>query len=136
METRRYSISEGEWKVMEMVWRCPGASLHQIVAALEGSGWSYSTIKTLVGRLVNKGLIMADRSVGNSFRYTAAVDSSTCRVQEAHSFLSRVFDGSVSLMMAALARESRLTPQERAELERLAARLDNLPAGEKGDDHP
>lgn len=41
---------------MEVVWRCPGASLHQIVAALEGSGWSYSTIKTLVGRLVNKGL--------------------------------------------------------------------------------
>lgn len=127
-----HSISEGEWKVMEVLWRRPDATLNQIVSDLSRTGWSYSTIKTLLGRLVNKGLVTADRTVGNSFRYTAAADSSACRIRETRHFLSRVFDGSVSMMVAALARESHLTQEEQEQLERLAARLDNLPPEEGG----
>lgn len=127
-----HSISEGEWKVMEVLWRRPDATLNQIVSDLSQTGWSYSTIKTLLGRLVNKGLVTADRTVGNSFRYTAAADSGACRIREIRHFLSRVFDGSVSMMVAALARESHLSQEEQEQLERLAARLDNLPPEEGG----
>ena len=48
-------ISENERKVMEVLWKQPGSSLAQAAKALQGTGRTYSTIKTLQGRLAAKG---------------------------------------------------------------------------------
>lgn len=61
-------ISSAEWKVMEILWAQPEISFSILTKQLEHSGWSASTIKTLLRRLVDKGFVTADKSIGNSFK--------------------------------------------------------------------
>ena len=62
-----HSISESEWKVIEVLWKKPNSNVSDIVNSLESTGWSYSTVKTMLHRLVNKGFVKVDRTVGNCF---------------------------------------------------------------------
>lgn len=110
-------ISESEWKVMEALWQQPGASLSQVVDALSATGWSYSTIKTLLGRLVAKGHVTAQRQ-GKNYNYFPGSEND-CRAEAAHNFLSRVFGGSVSALVASLAKQENLSEQEKTELQNL-----------------
>ncbi len=119
----RKSISDSEWKVMEILWRQPSVTLSEIVEALSGSGWSYSTIKTLLMRLMNKGYVTADKTSKN-FRYSAVISEEACRLKEARGFLDKVFSGSVSLLVAALTKEAKITEQERKELLQLIESMD------------
>lgn len=51
-------ISESEWEVMRVVWTTNGCTSSEIVKVLERKkGWSSSTIKTMVGRLVKKEML-------------------------------------------------------------------------------
>ena len=56
------NISESEWKVLEVLWEKPGSLIGEIRTALADSGWSYSTIKTLVLRLTQKGALYTKES--------------------------------------------------------------------------
>lgn len=51
-------MSAAEWQVMRVVWAHPRSTSHFIVQALQGSmKWQPATIKTLLGRLRNKGYL-------------------------------------------------------------------------------
>lgn len=116
-------ISEAEWKLMEALWETPDSSFSELASALEGNGWSESTVKTLLRRLVDKGYVQADRRVGNHFKYRPAVKEADCRREEARSFLSRVFNGSVSMFLSSLA-DGKLSKGEQERLEALISRLE------------
>lgn len=115
MQTKNYSISESEWKVMKILWDRPDLTLKEIASSLEGTDWSYTTIRTLVTRLLEKGAITADKTAGN-FLYRPAVSENECKRKEMNRFLSRVFDGSVSMLVSTLTKDSNLTEQEQKEL--------------------
>ena len=51
------NISESEWTVMEYLWNNPMVTITEIRKALSSTGWSDSTIKTLVRRLVSKNAV-------------------------------------------------------------------------------
>lgn len=51
------NISESEWTVMEYLWNNPMVTITEIRKALSPTGWSDSTIKTLVRRLVSKNAV-------------------------------------------------------------------------------
>lgn len=111
-----YSISESEWKVMHVLWENPNIELSVIVDKLTENQWSYSTIKTLLKRLVNKNVVIVDKSYGKNFRYKPAVQEYECKIKEAKNFLSKVFDNSISLFVSTLAKESNLSQKEQQEL--------------------
>ena len=113
-------ISEGEWEVMKAVWKQPAPALAQdiIQALAQHTAWSAATIKTMLNRLVAKGALQYER-VGKSYLYSAAVTAAECRTAEADSFLKRVFDGSLSPMLAHFVRSRRLSPQEIESLEQI-----------------
>lgn len=113
-----YSISEAEWEVMKILWKQPSSTLSDIVKDrdLEDQNWSYSTVKTLLRRLVDKGVVDVDKSVANSFKYKAAIQEQDCKVKEANNFLQKVFNGSLSMFVSTLAKGSNLTEQERDNL--------------------
>ena len=49
-------ISDAEWAVMKVLWHrgAQGMSLKEIDEAVKEQGWSYTTVRTMVGRLVEK----------------------------------------------------------------------------------
>ena len=113
MSTRHITISDAEWSIMKALWEAEEMlSLRQIADAVESHGWGYSTVRTMVGRLADKGAIEADRTNPGSFGYRAAVSEEFCRKQEVKSFLDRVFDGSAKLLVSALVEDRGLSREE------------------------
>jgi BlaI family penicillinase repressor len=118
MKARR-RISEAEWNVMRALWREPGASAQRVSELLDHEPpWAAATIKTLLNRLVRKGALTFEKA-GKSYRYFPACSEKDARAQEAESFLSRVFDGALSPMLAHFVNAHRLKPRELKELEQL-----------------
>ena len=112
---KEINISESEWTVMEYLWNNPLVTITEIRKALSANGWSDSTIKTLVRRLVSKNAI-AINDEGATFRYYPLISQQECRLKETKSFINRVYDGSVSMLVTSLAAESDLTEKETEEL--------------------
>lgn len=112
---KEINISESEWVVMEYLWKNPQTTISEIRKALSDTGWSDSTIKTLVRRLVSKNAV-AVNDEGVIFRYYPLISQQECRLKETKSFINRVYDGSVSMLVTNLAANSNLTEKETEEL--------------------
>lgn len=121
---KNISISESEWKIMRVLWEKPDLTLREITANLGETDWGYTTIRTLVTRLLEKGAISADKSSSN-FKYYPAVAEDECKLKEMNRFLSRVFDGSVSMLVSTLTKDSNLTEEEQKELMSIIEKMDS-----------
>ena len=71
MKSEQSEPSAAEWKVLSVVWEKGPLASRDIIKALSEESWSPSTIKTLLRRLDQKGLLKTKR-VGNSFLYSTA----------------------------------------------------------------
>lgn len=110
METLN-NISDSEWKVMEVVWKKPGLLIGEIRDSLKESGWSYSTIKTLVLRLVNKDMLYTKASEKGKM-YFASVDEKASKNAQTRNFIDRIYNGSVKMMVSSLVNNSKLSESE------------------------
>ncbi len=122
---REINIAETEWQVMEILWKTPGATIGEIREGLSDTGWSDSTIKTLVRRLVQKGALKANSDAGQ-FQYVPQVSAEECRLRETKHLIDRVYHGSVKMLMAGLAADSELTE---AETKKLMEIIDKIEEG-------
>ena len=109
------SISETEWKVMELLWEREPLTIGEVRDGLKSTGWSDSTIKTLVRRLCRKGAVEADDSLGQ-FRYRTVAREEACRLKETKNLIDRVYHGSVKMLMANLVTDSNLTDEDAKKL--------------------
>lgn len=112
------SISESEWQVMKVVWEEPPKTLPDILAKLKHTDWSTTTIQTYLARLVKKGALTTERQ-GKGYLYFPAVSESECQLAESKTFLSRVYDGSLSNMVSGFVKSGNLSKDELQELKRL-----------------
>ncbi len=114
------NLSAGEWRVMEELWRNP-ATLMELVRALgESAGWAKSTVSTMVRRMEAKGLIRAEQE-GKAKVFFPQVAREEAAAAETESLLTRVYHGSVGLMVSTLLQNRQISP---AELEELQAILE------------
>ena len=109
------NITDAEWKIMEFIWDNPGVTMGQIRKAFLETGWSDSTIKTLVLRLTRKGALKLEGKARNN-KYFAAVSADECRKQELKNFIDRIFGGSVKMMVSNLIEDSSLSQKDIGEL--------------------
>ncbi len=118
------NISESEWKVLEVLWEKPGSLIGEIRTALADSGWSYSTIKTLVLRLTQKGALYTKESPHGKMYYPA-VDEDKSRRDETKHFLDRIYNGSVRMLFSNLVKDSKLSDKEAEELMELIDKMED-----------
>ncbi len=112
-------ISSAEWEVMNVVWDRHPITAPEVFAALpSGHGWAQKTVNTFLARLVQKGVLQADRS-GKAHSFIPLVKRQDCVAAEGESFLQRVFHGAAGPLMLHFAKGAELTPDEIAELELL-----------------
>jgi BlaI family penicillinase repressor len=114
------SISETEWKIMQVLWRKSPLSMGEILDALhvEEPSWHPKTAQTLIGRLVKKGAL-GFKGKGRSYLYYPLVTEDECVDQESQSFLERVFGGSLKPMLAHFVEHRKLSAKEINELKRI-----------------
>ena len=121
-------LNASEWNVLNCLWENHPRTVMQLVADLEAAvGWAKSTTITTLRRMEEKGLIRVEQA-GRGKAYTPAVEREQAVTAETHSFLDRVYQGSVGLMMSAMAKRQELSAAEVAELRAI---LDQIDGGDR-----
>jgi BlaI family penicillinase repressor len=118
-------ILETEWDIMEALWQAERATARQVTEALvERRGWAYSTVKTLLDRMVDKQLVQA-RQVGNVWEYTPALPRQRAQRWAWRRFVDMAFGGAVAPTLAFVAKETKLSKEERQELRSLLRKVES-----------
>jgi BlaI family transcriptional regulator, penicillinase repressor len=113
------TISDAEWQVMNVVWEGQPLTAQEIVLALaDDADWAPATIKTMLHRLVKKGVLTYEAQ-GNWYVYRSRVKQSDCVKQASRSFLERVFAGEPAPLLAHFLRSAKLSTDEVAQLRKL-----------------
>jgi BlaI family penicillinase repressor len=125
-------ITEAEWHVMRVMWEAPavgggwlGASAIVDPVSRE-RGVHHRTVRTLLSRLVKKGVVetRSEGSAGGGYQYRAKISRDAAVKRESRTFLSRVFDGDAAPALVHLLSESRdqLSAEQIEELRELLNR--------------
>jgi BlaI family penicillinase repressor len=117
MATRAYELTEAEWDIIEVVWAhepCAAPTVQEELAARKK--WTYSTVKTLMDRMVTKGLLTTER-IRNLILYRSAISQQEARRGELLRTVKRAFGGAFTPMMQFMLESDTLSPKEIAELE-------------------
>lgn len=119
------SISEAESRVMALLWqRAPQSSEDIVDALLAASDWQEKTIRTLIGRLLAKGAIDAQKD-GRRYLYSPRITREAWQSQESRSLLDRVFGGKLSPLLAHFSAHEKLSAKDIAALRKLLDGIDH-----------
>ena len=119
MKDDLYSLTPSEWILMECLWEHSPCTGREAVEDLRlRAGWSRSTTLTMLRRMTEKGLITCDEA-GSVLQYSPLVNRDVAVQRETGSFLNRVYKGSVSMLISAMAKEQKLTEKELEELRQI-----------------
>jgi len=118
-----------EWKILRIVSDLQPCATREVLSAAEtGHGWSSSTAKTLLRRLVEKGHLTT-RAVGNTFVYRVTGAVRRALRQAANELLENVSDGSAGDLLAYMVRRSQLSATELDGLRELLEREEQRQRG-------
>ena len=116
-------ISEAEHAVMEVLWdKSPATAADVSDALAELRGWSLATVKTLLGRLVQKQAISASPD-GRRYLYAPLIARSDYIGTESKRLVDRLFGGRAASLVAHLADQEALTEDDLTEIEALLKEL-------------
>lgn len=109
-------LQPSEWVIMEKLWGNSPRTVTQLYHELkEDPGWSKSTVNTLLGRMVKKGILFYEEGKRAKLYYPN-VERDAAAVTETESLLERVYKGSVGMMLSTLIRNNNLTKKDIREL--------------------
>ena len=109
-------LTPNEWYVMECLWQKGQCTGREAVEHLQLTvGWSRSTTLTLLRRMTEKGMIACKEENG-LLVYSPLIDRDAAACRETESFLERVYQGSVSMLLSAMTKKQTLSQQEIDEL--------------------
>jgi BlaI family penicillinase repressor len=119
MTNPKIELTEGEWAIMKAVWEGQPCAAPTVQEALQATkNWTYSTVRTLMVRMVAKGLLTAEK-MRNLTLYRAAITSAQAQQGELQYALKNAFDGALTPMVQCLLETHDLNSEELAELEKL-----------------
>lgn len=121
-------LAKAEWSLMEALWSRGQATAGDLQADLQNTqAWAYSTVKTMLDRLVDKGYIRS-RRVGNVYEYSARVRRGAAVTRVLDDLSDRVLSGSITPLLHRLVERRRLSAEEAQELRSM---LDNYSDAEE-----
>lgn len=112
-------ISDAEWIVMKVLWEEAPLTAAKIIEALSSNKeWSPKTIHSLISRLVKKGVLGVNKEMPQ-YEFYPLVDKRDVILEETRSFMQKVYDGSLHLMLANFIKDEKISEKEIEELQRL-----------------
>ncbi|WP_138418018.1 CopY/TcrY family copper transport repressor [Aquibacillus sediminis] len=105
----KFQITDAEWEVMRVVWTLQQATSKDIIEVLQSKkNWKQATAKTLIGRLVQKGMLDTEKD-GKRYLYTAAVDENESVKMLQDRLFERICNKEVGKTIATMILESTLS---------------------------
>ncbi len=119
MAKKNYQLTEAEWAIIQAVWDNEPCAAPTIQEALQSrKNWTYSTVKTMMDRMVIKGLLKTER-IRNLILYRSAVSKQAAQKCEIMRAVKRAFAGAMTPMMQFLVDNNSLSESELGEMENL-----------------
>jgi BlaI family penicillinase repressor len=119
------NITAAESQIMDILWRTSPLTADEIVAEAAGpQGWGEATVKTLINRLLKKGAIASIRE-GGRHCYRPLIARADYVQTESQGLLDRLFEGSLTPLVAHFAEHRKLKPAEIKRLRKLLEDLDD-----------
>lgn len=109
-------LSEAEWDIMRVVWDQEPCAAGTVQEALEGSRqWAYSTVKTMMDRMVAKDLLAITR-IRNLQLFSSKVNASQAKKGELKRMLKRAFDGALTPLVQFLVEQDEFSKDDISQL--------------------
>lgn len=119
MAKKNYDLTEAEWAIIQTVWENEPCAAPAVQEHLEDQkNWTYSTVKTLMDRMVTKGLLKTER-IRSIILYRSAITKLQAQKSEVMRTIKRAFDGALTPMMQFLLDNNALSKKQLDELEAL-----------------
>jgi BlaI family penicillinase repressor len=110
-------LTESEWSVIKAVWETEPCTAPGIQEELfKPTGWHYSTVRTLMDRMVVKGVLKAKKE-GKLTIYQSAITRAQAQSGELFYALKHAFNGALTPMVQCLLENNDLDAGELARLE-------------------
>jgi len=116
MMDSKITLSDGEWKLMNLLWEGSPRTIGEMVSALkDDTGWTKGTIFIMLSRMADKGVVSFEQ--GTRYKlYYPILKREDAALRETENFLSKVYGGSVGLMVASMAGQKVLSREDIDEL--------------------
>jgi predicted transcriptional regulator len=114
----KMELSAGQWAIMKVVWAlqpCAAPTVQE--ALLKSRKWAYSTVRTLMDRMVPQGLLTTEK-IRHLTLYRAAITPQEAQRRELLYTLKHAFNGALTPMVQCLLENRDVTPEQLAELEK------------------
>lgn len=119
MQKPSSELTRAEWTIIKMVWQKEPCTAPDIQEALHmQTGWTYSTVRTLMDRMAGKGVLVAEKTRNLTF-YRSAVTKGQAQRTELLSAVKKAFNGAFTPMVQCLLETGELSSDELAEIESL-----------------
>lgn len=112
-------LTEAEWEIMKVVWEkepCAAGTVQEAVA--KNRDRAYSTVKTTMDRMVEKGLLEIEK-IRNLQLFKSRISELDAKRGEFRKMLKRAFDGALTPMMQFLIEHEGLSKEEASQLRKL-----------------
>ena len=112
-------LTRAEWAIIKAVWNNEPCAAPAIQEKLfKQTKWAYSTVRTLMDRMVAKGLLSAEKAGGVTL-YRSAVTREQAQRSELLYALKHAFNGALTPMLQCLLEAGDLSEEELAKIEGL-----------------
>jgi BlaI family penicillinase repressor len=109
-------LTQAEWQIMNALWEKHPATARQIMSRLPRDvKWAYTTLKTMLSRLVEKEAISEQKHANTSI-YEPLVSQRKARLSAFRLLLDQSFGGAMGPLMHFLLEEQKLNAKQRKEL--------------------
>lgn len=122
-------LTPSEWKIIRIIWQKEPCTAPDVQEKLEAStGWTYSTVRTLMDRMAAKGLLKTEK-MRNLTLFRSAVRREDAQRGQLLQTLKNVFNGALTPMMQCLLEAGDLSEKDLAEIEALIKSKRKSPKG-------
>lgn len=116
MEQNNINLTDAEWNIMECLWENSPKTGRETIDYMKGTmGWNRSTTLTLLRRLEEKNAIYSE-TVNEVKVYYPSISREQAALKETKSFLGKVYNGSLSMMLSTFTQKQNLSKNEIQEL--------------------
>lgn len=109
------NLSDAEWKLMNALWKRKSTITELVAVFHDDTAWSKHTIISMLSRLEVKGAV-AHKEGERAKIFYPLIDREATQIVETKNFLSRLYGGSVGMMLNTLAKDKDLSKEDIDEL--------------------
>lgn len=112
------TLTDGEHRIMEVLWRLGSATVAEVAEELEGKdGSAYTTVLTMMRIMHDKGYLTC-RKDNRAHVFTPKVNRETAARKAVRQLLTKFFSGSPEELVLSFLRDEEISPEELDELKR------------------